>query len=180
VLSDLLNSDKYFIQVGGTVYYDANGNGILDTAEMSSSWGSWTNLLATARAEDGWVRSLAIPGERIITRFSVLGGIVFTPSYVPSTDVCGYGGDSYLYGQYYETGTAYYKAVFEGGTNTYGTITTVLDKKWIGAGLASSIGVHVGKEGSKGFIQTSTGTIIEEELETAFSVKSGLRSWREK
>jgi type IV pilus assembly protein PilY1 len=179
-LSDLLDSDPYFIQVGGTVYYDANGNGILETTETASSWGTWTNLLATARAEDGWVRSLNVTGERIITRFSVLGGIVFTPSYVPSTDVCGYGGDSYLYGQYYETGTAYYKAVFEGGTNTYGTITTVLDKKWIGAGLASSIGVHVGKEGSKGFIQTSTGTIVEEELETAFSVKSGLRSWREK
>jgi type IV pilus assembly protein PilY1 len=179
-ISDLLDSDPYYIQVGGNVYYDTNGNGILDSSEYAASWGNWKNLLSTARAEDGWVRSLSITGERIITRFSVLGGIVFTPSYVPSSDVCGYGGDSYLYGQYYETGTAYYKSVFEKGTNIYGTITTVLDKKWIGAGVASSIGVHVGKEGSKGFIQTSTGTIIEEELETAFSVKSGLRSWREK
>jgi type IV pilus assembly protein PilY1 len=185
--SDLLNADPYFIQVGGDIYYDTNGNGTLDDpSETATSWGTWDNLLngktgfAGVRNMDGWIRSLRISGERIITRFAVLGGIVFTPSYVPSSNLCAYGGDSYLYGQYYETGTAYYKPVFQGGTQTIGTLTTVLDKKWIGAGVASSIGVHVGKEGSKGFIQTSTGTIIEEKLDTALKIKSGLKSWMEK
>lgn len=178
--SDLLYSDPYIIKEGGEVLEDTSSplDGVPD-----ADYGGWSDLLTAARAKDGWYRTLTISGERIITRFSILGGIVFTPSFVPTTDICGFGGDSYLYGQYYETGTAYYKSVFKEGEKdiTYDSeiITTILDKTSIGAGMASSIGIHVGREGSKGFIQTSTGTIIEESLETAFTVKSGLKSWIE-
>jgi type IV pilus assembly protein PilY1 len=180
-ISDLLDSDRYIILEGGEVLLDS------DTPKdgvPNSTFGSWSNLLTEARNKDGWVRSLTISGERITTKFTILGGIVFTPSFVPASNVCGYGGDSYLYGQYYETGTAYYRAVFINGKKNLifgeALVTQVLDKASIGSGMASSVGVHVGKEGSKGFIQTSSGTIVEQELETAFNVKSGLRSWMEK
>jgi len=178
--SQVVNHGSYITVIGGNVYCDSNNNRTLDASETDSACTNWWDLLDVARSKDGWVRSLFLSGERIITRFAILGGIVFTPSYVPSSDICGYGGDSYLYGQYYETGTAYLTSVFEEGTNTSGTVTTVLDKKWIGAGMASSIGVHMGKEGSKGFIQTSTGTIVEEVLKPPLATKSGFRSWIEK
>ncbi|MBN1626082.1 MAG: hypothetical protein JW944_06110 [Deltaproteobacteria bacterium] len=185
LMSDLLDSDPYLVLSDGTVYLDLDGDGLLDYSEFTASpYGNWYDLLAAARAEDGWIRSLTITGERITTKFTILGGIVFTPSYVPNADICGYGGNSYLYGQYYETGTAYYKA----GLETYELVsgeevvaTQMLDKTGLGLGMASSVGVHVGsEEGAKGFIQTSSGTIVEQELETAFNVKSGLRSWMEK
>lgn len=183
--SDLLNSDPYLILDNGTVYLDLDDDGTLDSDEYAATpYGNWSDLLTAVRAEDGWIRSLTISGERIVTKFTILGGIVFTPSFVPNDDICGYSGDSYLYGQYYETGTAYYKA----GLKTYElydgenvVATQVLDKTTLGLGMASSVGVHVGSEQEpKGFVQTSSGDIIEVDLETAFKVKSGLRSWREK
>jgi len=112
-----------------------------------------------------------------------MGGIVFTPSFVPNADACGFGGDSYLYGQYFETGTAYKNAIFAVGWTILDTATSkrkILDKTSLGKGMASSMGIHIGKEGSKGFIQTSTGTIVETGLNTGASIKSGITWWKEK
>jgi type IV pilus assembly protein PilY1 len=172
-IADLFNADPYVIILGGEVY------------EYQTYFGDWSFLLAEARTYDGWIRSLTIPGERILTKFAILGGIVFTPSFVPNEDPCGFGGDSYLYGQYYETGTAYYKAVFTQGTEEVetesGVMTRVLDKTLLGMGKASSVGVHVGMEsGAKGFIQQSTGVVTSKELTPAFNIKSGLSAWQEK
>lgn len=172
-IADLFNADPYVIILGGEVY------------EYENYFGDWSFLLETARAEDGWIRSLTIPGERILTKFAILGGIVFTPSFVPNEDPCGFGGDSYLYGQYYETGTAYYMAVFTQGTEdvTIGdeVMTRVLDKTLLGMGMASSVGVHVGMEsGAKGFIQQSTGVVTSTALIPAFNIKSGLSAWQER
>ena len=172
-IADLFNADPYVIILGGEVY------------EYQNYFGDWSFLLAEARQYDGWIRSLTISGERILTKFAILGGIVFTPSFVPNEDPCGFGGDSYLYGQYYETGTAYYKAIFYQGTEevetTDGVMTRVLDKTRLGMGKASSVGVHVGMEsGAKGFIQQSTGVVTSTKLTPAFNIKSGLNAWREK
>ena len=172
-MSDLLNADSYLITEGGEVF------------EGGASIGCWDDLLALAWAKDGWVRPLTIPGERILTKPSILGGIVFTPSFVPNDDICGYGGDSYLYGVYYETGTAYYKPVFDPGTSTIviqgEQKEQVLEKIALGYGKASSLGIHVGmEEGATGFVQQSTGNVLTEGLSPAFEIKSGLKSWREK
>jgi len=172
-IADLFNADPYVIILGGEVY------------EYENYFGDWSFLLETAREKDGWIRSLTIPGERILTKFAILGGIVFTPSFVPNEDPCGFGGDSHLYGQYYETGTAYYMAVFTQGTEdvTIGdeVMTRVLDKTLLGMGMASSVGVHVGMEsGAKGFIQQSTGVVTSTALTPAFNIKSGLSAWQEK
>lgn len=172
-ISDLFDADPYVIIKGGSVY------------DGTTYFGTWSDLLTEARKKDGWIRTLELTGERIITKFAILGGIVFTPSFVPNDDVCEFGGDSYLYGQYYETGTAYYKAVFTQGTEdvTIGgeVMTRVLDKIDLGSGKASSLGVHVGaEEGLKGFIQKSTGVVVDQQLVPAFNLKSGLNSWMEK
>ena len=172
-IADLFEADPYVIILGGEVY------------EYENYFGDWSFLLAEARKHDGWWRSLTIPGERILTKFAILGGIVLTPSFVPNEDPCGFGGDSYLYGQYYETGTAYYNPVFTQGTEevTIGdeVMTRVLDKTLLGMGMASSVGVHVGMEsGAKGFIQQSTGVVTSTALTPAFNIKSGLSAWQEK
>ena len=85
--SDLFNADPFVVVVGGEVF------------ENDSYYGTFTDLLNAARQEDGWTRTLTLSGERVLTKFAVLGGIVFTPSFVPNDDPCGFGGDSYLYGQ---------------------------------------------------------------------------------
>jgi len=173
-LSDLFDADPYIVIEGGDVY-ETDGD----------YYGTFEDdLLPTARNYDGWKRSLSLSKERVVTKFAVLGGIVFTPSFVPNEDICGFGGESYLYGQYYETGTAYYEAVFDNGTTTINLngmeLTKVLDMINLGSGKASAVGVHIGmEEGAKAFIQQSTGTIVGTKLKPAFNVKSGLTSWRE-
>jgi len=172
--TDLFDADPYIVIEGGDVYL-TNGN----------YFGTFKDdLLPAARAHDGWIRTLTLSKERVITKFAVLGGIVFTPSFVPNSDICEYGGDSYLYGQYYETGTAYYKPVFKEGTTTITIggqqMTKVLDVIELGSGKASAVGVHIGaEEGAKAFIQQSTGNIKGVNLQPAFNVKSGLTSWKE-
>ncbi|MBL7180828.1 MAG: hypothetical protein ISS65_11605, partial [Desulfobacterales bacterium] len=175
--SDLLDVDDIVVTTTSLVF---------ENGSPYDGVGTWNELLNDARAVDGWIQSMT-GGERILTKPTLLGGIVFVPSFVPSSDVCGFGGDSYLYGVYFETGTAYYKTIFsDPSTVTYtdaggDTHAQVVDKISLGAGKASSLGVHVGgEEGAKGFIQQSTGSIVAESLTPALTIKSGLKSWREK
>jgi type IV pilus assembly protein PilY1 len=176
--SDLLQSDDYEVVEGCNDVYE---NGI--------RIGGFSDLLTEARAHDGWYRSLSTAGERVLNKSAILGGTLFALSFVPNDDVCGFGGDSYLYGLYYETGTAYCQPTFDPGTTSVmlggQERSKVLDKVTIGAGKASALGIHVGQmrdgsEGAMGLIQQSTGTIVDEGLNPAFRFKSGMRSWREK
>jgi type IV pilus assembly protein PilY1 len=174
-ISDLFDADPYVIIEGGADVYDDNGTRI----------GDFGDLVALARQKDGWARSLENQGERILTKPALLGGIVFTPTFVPNEDVCESGGESYLCAHYYETGTAYPKAAYTNqGTSAVvidgQEMTRVSDRVLLGLGKASAIGMHVGTEGAKGLIQQSTGAVLSEGLNPVFTVKSGLTSWTEK
>jgi len=174
-MSDLLNTDAYVVTIGDEVF-DGGGTSI----------GNFEDMKDLVYVEDGWYRTLSLSKERIIQKPSLLGGMVYVPSFVPNGDICGYGGESYLYGLYYETGTAYFEPGFQNnGTTTVDIngqpVDQVLDKTSLGYGKASSLGIHVGQEeGAKGYIQQSTGTVLNEDLTPALSIKSGLRCWREK
>jgi type IV pilus assembly protein PilY1 len=125
----------------------------------------------------GWFKELEL-AERIINKPSLLGGILLAPSFVPNEDICAFGGSSYLHALYFETGTAYYKSVI--GVEAEGDKDRVLDRIDLGLGISSSLGIHVGREsGARGFIQQSTGTITQIDMEPAYSVKSGFVNWRE-
>jgi type IV pilus assembly protein PilY1 len=149
----------------------------------STSTGPDFGVLRTEQAygqslASGWYRELDLSGERIINKPSALGGILMAPSFVPTGDICGFGGDSYLYALYFETGTAYFKSVI--GVEAEGAKDKVLDKTDLGAGLSSSLGIHIGREhGARGFVQQSTGTVNQIDLQPAFNVKSGFINWRE-
>ena len=173
-ISDLFDADDYVIIQGGQSVYDDNDNLV----------GTFNDMLTLARQENGWVRTLETSAERVTEQTAVLGGIVFTPSFLPNNDVCGFGGESYLYGLYYETGTAFYDPALEGGTETTTIngedMTEVVCRTGLGSGKASSVGIHVGTQSTKALLQQTTGAIVTEELDPAFSFKSSLRSWVEK
>ncbi|UCE83704.1 MAG: hypothetical protein JSV47_04060, partial [Deltaproteobacteria bacterium] len=125
----------------------------------------------------GWYKELE-SGERILNKPSLLGGILLAPSFMPNEDVCAFGGSSYLHALYFETGTAFSRSVV--GEEAEGTKDKVLDKIDLGLGISSSLGIHVGREhGARGFIQQSTGTITQIDMQPAFNVKSGFVNWRE-
>jgi type IV pilus assembly protein PilY1 len=174
-LSDLLDADRYLVAEGGNAVYDS---------DSGANIGTFDYLLSLARQEDGWMRSLTTSGERVLTKSTVIGGLVLTPSFTPNDDVCSFGGDSTLYGFYYETGTAYYNPVFNGGTTTETigeqSVTVISDKITLGEGKASAVGIHVGTAGVRSVVQQSTGMVLIEKVAPPLKVKSGLKSWHER
>lgn len=167
-----LTSSSLFDTTGVKVYTDGSTSTGIDFGVLKTQQDYGQSLAS------GWFRSLDLSGERIINKPSTLGGILMAPSFVPNSDICGFGGDSYLNTLYFETGTAYFKSVV--GLEAEGAKDRVLDKVDLGAGLSSSLGIHVGrKHGVRGFVQQSTGTISEIDLQPAFGVKSGFLNWRE-
>jgi type IV pilus assembly protein PilY1 len=113
----------------------------------------------------------------VLSRTVVLGGLVLFTTFTPTTNVCGFQGDSSIYALYYETGTAYMKPVI--GTTGSGASETILKTKSLGKGMPTTVGIAVGKK-TKGYVQTSTGTIVEVETQPPLAVRSGAAGWREK
>lgn len=143
---------------------------------------SFESLVALARTYDGWKRTLPDPGERMLSKPAVLGGLTLFTSYVPSSETCSFGGYSYLWALYFETGTAYRLAVFDPGTEVVAGAVYLAERYSLGLGQASSVGIHVGKEEggkAKGFVQQSTGVIRDILIDPAFNIRSGLRYWWE-
>jgi type IV pilus assembly protein PilY1 len=171
---DLFFADPYVIVQGGD-----------DVFEGTTPIGTFQTLLSMARETNGWYRTLDITGERSLVKAAVIGGVVLVPTFVPNADVCGFGGDSYFWGLYYETGTAFYQPVFPRlGTRVITAdgvdYVEVLDRVVLGAGKSAAVGVHVGTEGAEALVQQSTGAILAEKVDPALKIKSGLRSWVER
>jgi type IV pilus assembly protein PilY1 len=174
-MADLLNADTYAVTTSGE---------ILDTGS-GTSIGNYRDLVTLARTTDGWYRTLTTSKERVLQKASVLGGIVFIPSFVPNGDICSCGGESYLYGLYFETGTAWFEPVFKDGVTAMTlngqSYNVATDSVYLGFGKASSLGIHSGLgEDATGFVQQSTGNVLKELLNPALKIKSSLRSWQEK
>jgi type IV pilus assembly protein PilY1 len=166
-----LTKDALFDATGVTVYTDGS---IAGTSEATTFGELKIRQGHNLTYEVGWYKRLD-SGERIVSKPSILGGILLAPSFVPNNDVCGFGGDSYLHALYFETGTAYYKSVVGVEADD-----SVKNKIKLGVGISSSLGIHVGREhGARGFIQQSTGTINQIDLTPALSIKSGFVNWRE-
>lgn len=125
----------------------------------------------------GW-RIKLDSGERVLGQPAILGDIVTFTSYIPSNDPCEPEGVSFLWAPYFRTGTAFYRSVI--GTEANGSEQEVLRKISIGKGLATTPNIHTGSDdGTKAFVQSSTGAIISIEQTNPGVVKSGMRSWRE-
>jgi type IV pilus assembly protein PilY1 len=97
-------------------------------------------------------------------------------SFIPSTDPCGQGGNSYVYALYYLTGTAFTTPVI--GTGAGGAVLSRTANST--PGVSSAITIHAGREsGNTALIQMSTGETISVKVAPALSLKSGAITWRE-
>ncbi|MDH4086301.1 MAG: hypothetical protein OEV27_03895 [Nitrospira sp.] len=106
-----------------------------------------TTLQGLVQSKDGWFTNLTTTRERSITSPTVLGGIVFYPTYVPQDDLCISAGDGYLYGLFYQTGSAMSTPVL--GTSASGSSTMSNARVDIGqgTGMLSVMAVHIGAQG---------------------------------
>ncbi len=180
-LLDVTNAEVF--EGGDTVKgVDTDGNGTVNSADNTT----FSSLRTLMDSKAGWLINLDSPKERNLGQATLLGDILTFTTYMPSVDVCEFEGNSNLYAIVYDTGTAYYQSVM--GTNSGNVITgpggvtqkEVLNKVSLGKGLTVTPNIHTGRQdGSKVFVQTSTGTILELEQQNPGLVKSGKSSWRE-
>jgi Tfp pilus tip-associated adhesin PilY1/regulation of enolase protein 1 (concanavalin A-like superfamily) len=155
--------------------------------DTSSSEASFKNILlgdstdpndGGARACDvlGWQYEFVEAGERTQTKPLVFGGLVIWTTYKPVTDICSSEGESFIYAVYYETGTAYEQEVFAQRPDSTGKIAK---RKKLGFGMPSAVGASVRDANSiTAFSHSSTGTIMQVNIDTAKPVKSGFEGWK--
>jgi type IV pilus assembly protein PilY1 len=131
---------------------------------------------------DGWYKEFPEPRERNLGQATLLGGLLTFTTYQPFIDLCLPEGLAYLYGTYYQTGTAWHEGVFAPAGISVDADGNVVDRLSIGRGLALTPNLHVGKAaGSKAFVQTSTGAIVEipQPNLPIKNAKTGLTVWDE-
>ncbi len=137
----------------------------------------------------GWSFDFSTFKERNLGQATLFGDLLTFTTYVPSSDICSFEGESNLYAVYYKTGTAYFSSVI-GSTFSDLNGNSEVDPEQgelqihrnisLGKGLATTPNIHVGKQdGSKAFVQTSTGAIEVIEQANPATVKSGVISWEE-
>jgi type IV pilus assembly protein PilY1 len=121
------------------------------------------NVALSITPKDGWVVQLqsgsavsGIGGERSIVNPTLIGGAIFFPTFVPSTDICLASGNSYLYSMYYLTGTGYTDPIM--GLDASGMAATRVS---LGEGVASSVAIQIGSQptGMSGFYQSSNSLV---------------------
>jgi type IV pilus assembly protein PilY1 len=131
---------------------------------------------------DGWYKEFPEPRERNLGQATLLGGLLTFTTYQPWDDVCLPEGLAFLYGSYYQTGTAWHQRVFAPANIGVDADGNVVERLNIGRGLALTPNLHVGMHtGSKAFVQTSTGAIVEipQPNLPIKNAKSGKTKWDE-
>jgi len=126
-------------------------NGLVQPGDLA-----FDSLVTMVDNRLGWYRQYNQGGERNLTSSLVLGGAVLFTTFVPSGDICEYGGFGNLYTLYYRTGTAYTKA-FLGDTLGYNRVMLSL-----GSGYPSEPSLYVSADQTKVFIQVGGGIVSPE------------------
>jgi type IV pilus assembly protein PilY1 len=186
--------DPLTLAISGTSTYlnNVTGVSVYEQGYMDTSGNTFAAYLAAKRNEYvrttdrkyGWYLNLPA-GERCFNKPTIMGDIVLVPTFLPSSDICGFGGDSYLNALYYETGTAYQESVIgTGGTPIVvgGEPRDEIFKKiGLGIGMPTNVVIHAGREqGVKGMVQLGTGVVKEVEINPASNPQSKVIFWREK
>jgi type IV pilus assembly protein PilY1 len=138
--------------------------------------------------KNGW--KIYLPaGQRIISRPMLYGGLADFVSYEPESDICSYGGSSYLYALEYNTGIAPSNiailspdAIAENGSSEI----IIKSNIKIGSGAPAygeailTAGTQKQKEQIRKKIQLTTGAVVEIENKPLFSVYSRIMHWLKK
>ncbi len=181
--------DRGDLFYSNSIVTTTNGSALIGGSPFGSS-GGFDELEYHIRNEyDGWYRTLETygtgPSERIVSKPSVLGGMVFVAAFVPNNDICGFGGETGFYAVYYATGTGYTSQIFEIDNPTYinvgGSSEEVVEVKMPGSFIGvppPSAGIHAGQEeGVRAFIQLSTGRILEIDAKPPFDFRGRIIDW---
>ncbi|UCF92652.1 MAG: hypothetical protein JSW39_00405 [Desulfobacterales bacterium] len=190
---DEIRVNEFSPMAGSTLSCSTGGDGCLPDDVDGSKINTFDQLITyivgtgcdtsgAATGIDGWYKPFIAARERNLGQATLLGGLVTFTTYQPWEDVCLPEGLAFLYGVYYQTGTAWHERVFGTTHNGVDADGNVVDRLSIGRGLALTPNLHVGKsQGSKAFVQTSTGTIVEipQPNLPIKSAKSGKRKWDE-
>ncbi len=148
-LVDVTNAVVCLVCTGGTTQVTDPINPGVTTVNGSGA----TSMVGLVQSKDGWRVDLP-PGsglnaaERSVVNPTLIGGTVFFPTFVPTNDFCAATGNSYLYALFYKTGTAATTPVI--GTTAAGANVNITTKISLGVGLASSMSVQIGSQGSGG------------------------------
>jgi type IV pilus assembly protein PilY1 len=183
--------DATSVQTTGTVTgttqvcaYDSGTNSfgpktVVTSVELSS---------ATPTVDDeGW-KIMLTNGERVISRPLAVGGLIDFLTYRPDSNVCSYGGNSYLYSLGYTTGVASSNVSIRAPEATSGTAGTVTVSKSILLGpgappMGEAIIIPPPKPDDdklKKKIQIATGVIVEAENNPVYSIISKVIHWLKK
>ncbi len=175
---------------GITVKTDGTVSGL---SGCGSGITSWDSLLTSSTGCEGWSMyfknvgesidfagdALNHTGERMLTKPLVLGGLVTWATYIPGLDECSAEGESNVYAVYYKTGSAYTEYVFKDQKEQITPSLEVARIRKLGVGLPSSLSAQITAGGTaKGFVQQSTGSILEIESVTPIGLKSGVSGWK--
>jgi len=120
--------------------------------------GTFPDLIDTVNAHGGWWREHMGARERNLTTALVFGGAVLYTTYLPSSDICSYGGSGRLYALYYRTGTAHINPSFLKAEDTL-YHPYYVD---VGQGMPSEPSLYVSGDQIKVFIQAAGGIVTPE------------------
>ncbi|MGQ9533850.1 MAG: pilus assembly protein [bacterium] len=148
------------------VWIDTSGN-----AHIGATVKPFEEFMDDVYATNGWYRYFAKGGERCLTPALVFGGAVLFTTFLPTGDICSYGGLGNLYALFYRTGTAHPESYLG---DTLGAHRIVVS---IGPGMPSEPALYVTADQTKVFIQTYGG-IIQQETGLPTAVKPGVILWK--
>ena len=143
-VAGLFKATDVWVDTNGVVHYPG---------EISS----WEALIDSVNSHVGWWREFEEPGEKNLTGSLVFGGAVLFTTFVPTGDICSYGGSGNLYALFYRTGTAYIKPFLE--PDTLGRHPVFIS---LGFGMPSEPNLYVSVTQTKVFIQAGGGIATPE------------------
>ncbi|MBM9535543.1 pilus assembly protein [Desulfobulbus alkaliphilus] len=184
-IDDLLDTSNARVFEGGSTVYT-------DYEDIFNTETTFDDLVVRMQIQDdsnadflaGWKLNFTGPTERNIGQAALLGEILTFTTYLPSEDVCEIEGESNFYALYFTTGTAFKRPVIglTGNSITEGetTVYEVARQMLVGRGMTITPSLHRGaRDGSKAFLQTSTGGIFDVDIDNPGFTKSGAVSWEE-
>jgi len=130
-------------------------------------------LVDTVNKYMGWWREFDTEGEKVISTTLVFGGAVLFTTFVPTGDICSYGGEGNLWALFYRTGTAYTDPFLEPDS---GEIRHP-EKINLGPGMPSEPSLYVSSDQTKVFIQAGGG-IVSPHTGIPGLPKSGVIIWK--
>ena len=161
-----------------------------DDDEFDTTFDSYRSTVSDA---GGWVLDyesdapdFILPAERTVSNQTLIGGIVLSSAFTPTTDLCGAEGTSRIIGRAFDRGLVPPLGVF--GQNCDGGCPDAENMEAIGStnlgsGLASSPSIHIGNQEVPGkvtvIVQQSTGAITGTDAQTMGGLNNGEVSWQE-